>query len=530
MNRELPLTQEESPDSELLVAYLDGEVSDAERQDLERRLANDASLREQLAGLQKSWHLLDRLSTAHADDAFTRTTISMAVQSAREVMDHPAVPASRRGRQAAIIALAALLGFLIVRLPCARPAIANCKIYPSPTNSTCTVMRIVSNSCSSWTRPNCLVRSPMMSCNDRRLPYHDWSARQVAAALLLSWCCGALLAETVAGTSQLGLLTDPRQIAEVIEQMSPADRQVLQERQLRFAAESESKQTAYRRLHRELAATPQADSLLRTLRNYCEWLATLSPSQRAELIDLPPQERIARIRQLKERQTQDWLREHASGITRSDAAAVLTFFRGYMDRNQDAILRQLPVDLRERIERMDNKRMRLMMLGTLVSRGEVERLPPIRPEEFTRLENALSSEARALWDRAGDDASRRELISSWMRAIISRSFQAPAVSPEVLEEFYLTRLSAEQQDALNQLPPDEMARRLRELYFRMNFGPPEWRAGEPRRGRRGDGWWGRPPGGPPLPGPPAGRPPGNPPPDGPPAPFDGRRPPRDSRR
>ncbi len=110
-------TGDEQRDSELLVAYLDGEVSDAERQGLERRLASDAALREQLAGLQKSWHMLDRLSTAHADDAFTRTTISMAVQSARETAEAPPVPPRRRAQQIAVIALAALLGFLAIRLP-----------------------------------------------------------------------------------------------------------------------------------------------------------------------------------------------------------------------------------------------------------------------------------------------------------------------------------------------------------------------------------------------------------------------------
>ncbi len=369
-----------------------------------------------------------------------------------------------------------------------------------------------------------------MGCSILRR-HRNWLGPR-AIATLLACCCtaGAAWAESPSATSQLDLLTDPRQIEHVVARISAADRQALRERQIRFQAESAAKQAAYRQLHRDLAASPEAESLLRTLHQYCDWLATLSQSQRAELIDLPAAQRIERIRQLKERQAQDWLRENAIGITRSDALAVLTFFRGYLERNQEAILNQLAPGQRERIERLDNKRVRLMALGNLVSRGEVEQLPPIRPDELRRLENMLSPEARQLWDRAGDEASRRDLIGSWMRAIVTRSFRAPPVPAEVLEEFYLSRLTPEQQDALNQLPPDEMSRRLREWYFRMNFDAPEWRSGDPRRNRRPDGWRGRPPGEPP-PGPPDGRPgpseEGRPPGPAPP-PFD-RPPPRPGR-
>lgn len=71
---------------ELLVAYLDGELDAQQTTDLERRLADDPSLRRRLHELQKTWDVLDCLPQTVTADAFTKSTIELVAREAtREI-------------------------------------------------------------------------------------------------------------------------------------------------------------------------------------------------------------------------------------------------------------------------------------------------------------------------------------------------------------------------------------------------------------------------------------------------------------
>jgi len=72
------------PLEERLVAYLDGELDDAQAREIEELLATDPKAREILAGLERTWSLLDKLSPGQVDDAFTRTTIEMVSVAAEK--------------------------------------------------------------------------------------------------------------------------------------------------------------------------------------------------------------------------------------------------------------------------------------------------------------------------------------------------------------------------------------------------------------------------------------------------------------
>lgn len=66
-------------DDELLVAYLDGELSRAERDTIENRLVADDVLRVRLQSLQRSWDLLDWLPTPLVDEHSVETTMQFVV-------------------------------------------------------------------------------------------------------------------------------------------------------------------------------------------------------------------------------------------------------------------------------------------------------------------------------------------------------------------------------------------------------------------------------------------------------------------
>ncbi len=71
---------------ERLVAYLDGELDSQQTVDVERRLADDPTLRRHLHELQKTWDVLDCLPQTNTADAFTKSTIELVTREAtREI-------------------------------------------------------------------------------------------------------------------------------------------------------------------------------------------------------------------------------------------------------------------------------------------------------------------------------------------------------------------------------------------------------------------------------------------------------------
>ena len=67
------------PDDELLVAYLDGELSRDDESALENRLVENDNLRERLQNLQSGWELLDDLPDSAPSLKLVGSTLEMVV-------------------------------------------------------------------------------------------------------------------------------------------------------------------------------------------------------------------------------------------------------------------------------------------------------------------------------------------------------------------------------------------------------------------------------------------------------------------
>jgi anti-sigma factor RsiW len=111
----------ESPLREQLVAYLDGELDAAATREIERRLACDPGVQQELQQLQQTWDLLDRLPQAEVAAKFTRSTVEMIALAAEDdaKLLEAALPWPRRRRwllKAAGLLAAGICGFVVVRL------------------------------------------------------------------------------------------------------------------------------------------------------------------------------------------------------------------------------------------------------------------------------------------------------------------------------------------------------------------------------------------------------------------------------
>lgn len=71
-----------SPEDELLVAYLDGELDADDKTSLEQKLSSDPALRARLDQLRSAWDLLDELPVTKPDPNFPQSTIEMVAMSA----------------------------------------------------------------------------------------------------------------------------------------------------------------------------------------------------------------------------------------------------------------------------------------------------------------------------------------------------------------------------------------------------------------------------------------------------------------
>jgi len=104
---------------ELLNAYLDGELSAADRNQLEQELADDPRLQSELRRFERAWELLDALPRCEVSDRFAESTVEMIAISAADELTAVATPPPRRIwldrlLAAAGTAVAAVAGFIVV--------------------------------------------------------------------------------------------------------------------------------------------------------------------------------------------------------------------------------------------------------------------------------------------------------------------------------------------------------------------------------------------------------------------------------
>src|SRR4051794_34753384 len=78
----VPDHQRLSPDERSnLVAYLDGELTEADTRAIATKLTQSMTARRELESLQKTWEMLDLLPRPQASGDFTERTLSIAIRS-----------------------------------------------------------------------------------------------------------------------------------------------------------------------------------------------------------------------------------------------------------------------------------------------------------------------------------------------------------------------------------------------------------------------------------------------------------------
>ena len=259
---------------------------------------------------------------------------------------------------------------------------------------------------------------------------------------------------------------DRRERQQRVKELSPQEKQELQRREQRFRMLSESEQERIRALHQEIQQAPDSETLQAVMIRYHAWLNGLRPGQRADLKDLPPEQRVARIRELLEAEAAQRFHRFAEDqLEFEDRRVIGEWLRTVAREYEDEVLERLSPEGREWIESVeeDSRDRRIRTIAML------RFIPPqnwdLPDEAIKELSEKLSPKAREALLRENDPAKRARLVGTWTRAtLLSMRGWQPPVPREQLLEFFHNHVSSEDRARMEALPTEQLRVELERRY------------------------------------------------------------------
>ena len=431
---------------EQIVAYLDGELSPAEAAIVESRLAEDATMREEMQSIERAWSALDALPATQVDDRFSKTTMELVVGTARrELADQTQqLPRQRRSRKfaAVMLALASMaLGLLFVRLATDNP------------------------------NRSLLADLPAIAYVD---VYSQF--REVEFLRMLD----AEVGERIQDTDYSDYLSDELFLFQPdvnidarrqwIASLDEDEQASLRARYNRFARMTAAEQQRIRSLHEAVVTAHDRDRLLRVLVHYKTWLAGVPSARQFELRSMPRDERVQAIAAQQRREANNpWIR-----LTPDEA------------RRIDGVLQEIRAHMRREIVfpgRADGR-------GEGRGEGRGQRGPnrsPGFPQQFRQLLadsrdtwepniiEALSPEHRQQFTTL-DPHQQQQQIVRWIMQDRGRSRRRDErrsfadITQQELERFFVEDVSPTDKERLLAQPRDQVEQELKRMYIRHEFG------------------------------------------------------------
>jgi len=325
------------------------------------------------------------------------------------------------------------------------------------------------------------------------MEFEKWLFLLAVSALCIASSADSAEDEAAAPAAAVGPV-DPVNAAAAnsLATLSPAEKKELQSKQDRFYRMEPAAQDELRRLHDELTQSPDAARLQAVLTRYASWLQTLPSGQRADLLSLPPAERVVEIRRLLQDQTASRMRSYVPRkLSDEDLRAIASWVEQMVQRHEPELLERVP-SFKEHLDNIPDAKRRIQSLAFMIHRFGFRRdwLQPTA-EEIDQLKTQLSAEARQDLDKAKAEGRLPELTEAWMRAAMFSRLAGPPVDKEQLRTFFKEELEPQQREFLESLPPERMQAELVRMYYSHRFrrdGYRDWPGfRKPGSGLRGPG-------------------------------------------
>jgi hypothetical protein len=295
----------------------------------------------------------------------------------------------------------------------------------------------------------------------------------ITPLVVVLWLTVAVLADTRA------------ERAARLTKLTPAEKEDLLRKKERFEKLEPAERDRLRHLHESLSAVPDADQLHGVLERYSNWLKGLNSAQRSEILDMPPDERIARIKELVRIQEGIRFRDFVDySLPAADQELIYKWLEKFVAENEKEILDSIRDDRDRRWVReiKDDQARRRHLIMRLPHRWGNSRMPFPSKEEIQEMIAKLSEMTRVAIDKAQDANERQARANQLVGAAIG-SIVIPHVNEAELLSFYAA-LPADKRAPLENLDSEELRMSLRKL----------WRA-EKLREQWGGRGGSRPPGG-----------------------------------
>jgi hypothetical protein len=266
-----------------------------------------------------------------------------------------------------------------------------------------------------------------------------------------------------------------------LEGLSATEKLDLQQKEQRFARLSPQEQDRLRKLHRDITQDAESRHLQHVMDHYTRWLNMLPSGQRAEVLSLPPEERIAKIKELMRQQATTGFGHLVSQeLTDDDLEAILAWLDELLARREKELLAKYP-QLEERLHPISDPRRRRMTLYWSIRFRTMREVVRPDPGDLERLKERLSPKARQAMEKAAAAGNMAELAQRWISAALFSKKALPPVDPEELRRFYHEKLDARQREYLESLP----ARRMQFLLTMWFYGQyaPALGGGDPAKFR-----------------------------------------------
>jgi len=255
-----------------------------------------------------------------------------------------------------------------------------------------------------------------------------------------------------------------------LEAMTAEEKAALLRKKERFDRLSQAERQRMRDLHASIESRPDSERLRTVLERYNEWLKELPTVERAKLLGLPVEERIQRIKSLRQEQLRKTFglfgsRQEPPG----DVKRLFEWANSYVENHRSEILEGLPPQDRLRLRHADPKRQqRILLFRTIggVGRRPGQRMPMPSAEELEQLKETLSPQARDLLENEPNAMRRVALVQRWLQVSVMSRLLPPVDDEELraLED----SLSDAEREKLDQLSPNQRWMQLRRLYYMRN--------------------------------------------------------------
>ncbi|HEY3789490.1 MAG TPA: hypothetical protein VGL71_11580, partial [Urbifossiella sp.] len=257
----------------------------------------------------------------------------------------------------------------------------------------------------------------------------------------------------------------------------PADKEDLNEKYEKFLSLSPEQQEQLRVLHQKLDTDPQGDRLRGVMHRYYDWLKTLSPGERADLLSQPEADRVATIKKLKQHQEALAVKlPDGSHLTVADVQALSDWVKRYAAAHEAELVKELPPMRHGEFhgEFHGNEKAPHERGGQFAAWRPWlgAKRPDVSKQEIDDLAHQLTPISRKALEGRSSLADQTQMVHEWVQAIwrqrVAGGFgrQGRGVSSKELARFFKDDLSKEQQNKLSHITDkEEQHRELRRLYF-----------------------------------------------------------------